>query len=416
MTTTSATAGPIDQALVRRRHLSQVLRTAARPGPWSRARIAAETGLTRATVSSLVADLINRRLLREGAVERGGLGRPGQLLALDPDHVAFLGVEINVDYLACHVLDLSGAVIASRTVALDVRQLDPTATMRRVGKLVNSLVASLGDRPVQSLHLAIPGMIETTVGRVAYAPNLQWRNVDAVTMLAAEVKLPATRIAADNEANLAALAEYAAGSAAGTTDLVLVTGEVGVGGGVISGGGLMRGARGYSGEFGHMALADASYLCGCGRRGCWEAAIGLDAILARVSDPGDPLRDVTQDLPTRLAEVVARADRGDRRTLDGLREVGLLIGRGAAALVNAFNPEVLMFGGTFAALATHVEAPITEALTAHAIAPEAGGCRIAFSTLGFNAAGIGGAQVGIEWVLDNPTSVAPFRPLMGGRR
>ncbi len=131
--TSSQVERPVDQASVRRRHLSQVLRTAARPGPWSRAKIAAETGFNRATVSSLVADLINRRLVREGAVERGGMGRPGQLVELDPDHVVFLGVEINVDYLAGHVLDLTGATVASLTYPLDVRALDPIATMRKVG-------------------------------------------------------------------------------------------------------------------------------------------------------------------------------------------------------------------------------------------------------------------------------------------
>ena len=403
----SPSPGPVDQAAMRRRHLSQVLRTAARPGPWSRARIATETGLTRATVSSLVADLINRQLLREGAVERGGLGRPGQLVALNPDQVTFLGVEINVDYLACHALNLTGAVISSRTIALDVRKLDPAATMRRVGKLVRSVVTVLGERKIQSLHLAIPGVVETTTGAVAYAPNLQWRNVDAVGLLAAEVDMPATRIAADNEANLAALAEFAAGSAAGTRDLVLITGEVGVGGGVISGGVLMRGARGYSGEFGHMPLTETTFVCGCGRRGCWEAAIGLDAIMARVSEPEDPLRDVTKGLAARLTQLSARADQGDRRTLDGLHEVGALIGRGAAALVNAFNPEVLMFGGTFAALSRHLELAVAESLGAHVIAPDNGGCRIAYSTLGFNAAGVGGAQVGIDLVMEDPTTVPP---------
>jgi predicted NBD/HSP70 family sugar kinase len=416
MTTMSLPGRPIGQASLRRQHLAQVLRTVASPGPWSRARIAAETGLTRATVSSLVADLINRRLVREGSVERGGLGRPGQLLMLDADHVAFLGVEINVDYLACHVLDLTGATTARRVVGLDVRRLDPAKTMQKVGKLVNSLVGALGDRTVQSLHLAIPGMIETTAGRVAYAPNLRWRDVDAAGLLAAEVDLPAIRIAADNEANLAALAEFTAGSAAGSRHLVLVTGEVGVGGGVITGGSLLRGARGYSGEFGHMALADPSFRCGCGRRGCWEAAIGLDAILARICDPGDILRDASQDLPSRLAEITARADGGDLRTRDGLRAVGEILGRGAASLVNAFNPEVLMFGGTFAALEAHLAEPIARALAEHVIAPEAGGCRVEFSTLGFNAAGIGGAHAGIRLVMEDPTSVAPVRvPMRSGR-
>ncbi len=392
---------------MRRTNLSLVMRTVARPGPWSRARIASETGLNKATVSSLVADLIDRSLIREGAIERGGLGRPGQLVDLDPDHVIFLGVEINVDYIAGYALDLTGSTVVSRRIAEDIRSMSPEATLDRTAVLIAELLEHTGRRHALTLHLAIPGMIDTASGRLVYAPNLKWHDVDVVDRLAERLDRPGLLISADNEANLAAVAEYAAGSAAGASDLVLITGEVGIGGGVISGGALMRGSRGYSGEFGHMALTGSGDRCGCGRTGCWEAAVGLDAILRRITDPDDALREAHRDLPTRLAEIVRRADAGDERTLAGLRDAGRILGRGASVLVNVFNPSVIMFGGTFAALAAHLAGPLTDELFARIVAPDGGGCRVAFSTLGFDAAGIGGAHVGIEKIIADPTSVEP---------
>jgi len=397
---------PADQTSIRRINLSLVLRTIARTGLWSRARISSETTLNKATVSSLVGELIERRLIREGEVERGGLGRPGQLLEIDPNHVACVGVEISVDYLAGFVLDLTGAVISGRRIYHGVRAPAPDEILNRAAALIRELISAAGPRVIPSIRLGIPGMVDFATGTLVYAPNLRWNDVDVATSLAALLDIDRGRISVDNEGNAAALAEYTTGSAAGTPDLVLVTGAVGVGGGVIAGGELLRGSLGYFGEFGHMSLAGDDVLCGCGRTGCWEATVGLEAILDRTCAPDDPLREV-DDLPSRLAELSARAVAGDRRTVRGLEESGRLLGRGASALVNVFNPAVMMFGGTFAALADHLVAPLTEELRARIVAPSSAGCRVEFSRLAFDAAGLGAAHLGIEAIFADPASVTP---------
>ena len=122
-------AGPVDQSSVRRHNLGLVLRHVADHGPRSRARIAAETGLNKTTVSSLAAELIERGLLREAGLESpGAVGRPGLKLELSGDSVAALGLEINVDYLAVCATDLAGAAAPSR-----VRASATTAAGRRSG-------------------------------------------------------------------------------------------------------------------------------------------------------------------------------------------------------------------------------------------------------------------------------------------
>jgi predicted NBD/HSP70 family sugar kinase len=399
--------GPVDQAAVRRSNLGLVLRHLRDHGPRSRARIAQETGLNKATVSSLVAELVQRGLVSEGAVHRAGsVGRPGLTLHLDGRAVCGVGVEFNVDYAVALVLDLRGEVLFEHRIAVDVPSLGPERTLDAVAGLVREAVAvaeARGARPV-GLTVAVPGLVDGVAGVVTVAPNLGWHDVPALRLL--RERLPDLgAVHLDNDANLSALGEWATGAEARTPDLVYVTGEVGVGGGVIVAGQLLRGATGQSGEVGHMPLAGRDHLCGCGRRGCWEAVVGLGALLRAAADEDDPVRDPGRDLETRLAEIERRAEAGDARTLAALEEIGTMLGTGAAVLINVFNPAVLVLGGYFAVLGRFLLEPFTVEVRARVFGPHLAGARVVLSTLGFTAAVRGGAHVALESVFDDPAAV-----------
>lgn len=395
---------PTDQVAMRRSNLALVLRHVRDAGPRSRATIAVETGLNRGTVSSLVAELIERGLVREGVVRReGSVGRPGQTVELDGRNIAGVGVEINVDYLTALALDLSGGVVFERRVALDVTALAPPAVLDAVVDLAGKALAECAARDVTAVGMtvAVPALVDTDDGVVAFAPNLGWQQVAVTETLRARLGLP---VRVDNDANLAALGEFAMGGQAGTLDLVYLTGETGVGGGVMVDGRLLRGAAGFSGEIGHMPLNPGGDLCGCGRRGCWETMVGLAALLRMAATPDDPVCDPSLDLEQRLAMLRDRARDGDRRTAEALTLVGEALGLGASILVNVFNPKVLVLGGYFASLGEYLLPPMLSELRARVIAPDA--CQVALSTLGFTAASRGGAHVALEAVLDAPTLVA----------
>jgi predicted NBD/HSP70 family sugar kinase len=377
-----------------------------------------ETGLNRGTVSSLVAELIDRGLVREGDVERGGsVGRPGLTVELDGRGIGGIGVEINVDYVTAVVLDLTNAVVFEHRVALDVQALPPDAVLDAVTELTIRAVAACDELDVTpaGMTLAVPALVDTEDGVVAFAPNLHWTKVEAVAGLRQRLDVPGSTvwealpggrlpIQVDNDANLAALGEFAMGSRAGTSDLVYLTGETGVGGGVMVDGRLLRGAAGFSGEIGHMPLNPGGDMCGCGRRGCWETMVGLAALLRMAATPDDPVCDPSLDLEQRLSMLSGRADAGDPRTVDAINLVGEALGLGASILVNVFNPKVLVLGGYFASLGAYLLDPMLAELHARVIAPDA--CEVALSTLGFTAAARGGAHVALEAVLDDPTLVA----------
>src|SRR3712207_6625808 len=254
-----ASAGPADQATVRRSNLGLVLRHLRAAGPRSRARIAQDTGLNKATVSSLVTELVARGLVTEGGIDRAGsVGRPGVIVELAGGGACGIGVELNVDFLACLVLDLRGEVLFERMVPHDVPALGPERTLDEVACLVGAALdatATAGATAV-GLTVAVPGLVESAVGVATLAPNLHWQGVDVLGGLRRRLPDAAFAFRVENDANLAAIAEWAMGGDAGATDLVYVTGEVGAGGGVIVVGQMPRGVSGFSGEGGEAWPGD----------------------------------------------------------------------------------------------------------------------------------------------------------------
>ncbi|NIZ92797.1 ROK family transcriptional regulator [Kineococcus rubinsiae] len=396
-----------DQLTVRRHNLSVVLSQLRDHGPRSRARLAEETGLNKATVSSLVSDLAERGLVREGGIERATVGRPGQSIQLDGDRVVAVGAEVNVGYVAVLALDLRGRVVVERRIALDTAHLPPARVLGELAGLLGSVVellAASGVRPV-GLTVALPGLVETETGVLRSAPNLRWTDVAVAAHVRALLDDPPYPVLVGNEANLAALAEIDAGGPGRSADLILLTGSVGVGGGIVAGGQLLRGTRGFAGEVGHLRVRGDGPVCGCGRTGCWEAAVGLDALLTAAAPRDDPVHDPSRDVEQRLAEIARRAAAGDARVLAAIDEIDRWLAVGAGILVNVFNPERLVLGGYFAALQPWIAGSLREELQHHVFAGATGSTRIEFSTLGFSGAVRGGAAQALDRIFSDPTLV-----------
>jgi predicted NBD/HSP70 family sugar kinase len=398
---------------VRRNNLEVVLRHLSVMGPDSRASIAARTGLTPSTVSRLVGELMDLGLVREAdgdwdSSPRRSPGRPATRLELDGRHVLALGAEINVDYIAVLGNDLAGRKLHETRRPFDAVSAGPARSAEALASLCGQAIAAVaaaGTTPVAvaGLTVAVPGLIDEARGVVTEAPNLHWTGFPLAATLSALPRMTRVPVMVGNDANLGALAEYRAGSHAGVGDLIYVTGEVGIGGGVIAGGRPLLGSHGHGGEIGHMLLDPGGPRCGCGRRGCWEALIGLGALLVKISADG-PARVSSPE--AKVAEVAARARAGEPRVLDALSELGHWVGAGAANLINLFDPQAIILGGYFRQIAEWILPPAIQAMCAGVLAPDAGGCELITSTLGFTAAARGGALRVIDQVLSDPGRLA----------
>jgi predicted NBD/HSP70 family sugar kinase len=400
--------GLANQRAVRRHNLGVVLRHVSEHGPRSRATIALETGLNKTTVSSLVTELIGLELLVErGLEQRGTVGRPGQVVELSGSGVVALGLEINVDYLAVRALDLTGA---ERHRSLDVRDNRRVEVREVLDRLAGLATAALdavhaeGLRPVGAT-VALPGLVDAASGALLVAPNLGWNDVAVVDELHERLAGPPFPLAADNEANLAALAELWEGTARGLSDVLYVSGEIGVGAGIIVRGELFRGAQGFGGEFGHMTLDPDGRQCACGSYGCLETLAGLEALLQMAGlQSRDAAKTAGSGQP--VADLAGRARMGDERALAALRDGGRWLGIGIASAANLLNFQAVVLGGFFAQLATWLASPIARELEAHVLASDWAVPRLLPSTLGPEAAVRGAAALSLRRVLADPVSAA----------
>ncbi len=221
-----------------------------------------------------------------------------------------------------------------------------------------------------------------------FAPNLGWVEVPLGEALGDALGF-GRPVVIGNDADFGAVAEHARGAAVGVQNLVYLSGEVGVGGGIILDGRPLAGTGGYAGEVGHMRVNPKGRVCRCGAVGCWETEIGEDVLLEAV--------DGAQD----VQDVIAAARDGHRPAQAALRRVGTWLGVGVGNLVNIFNPEMVVMGGqlreVFAHTQDRVEAELARALTA----PRAQ-VRLVPAGLGHDSALVGAAETAFGDLLADP--------------
>jgi predicted NBD/HSP70 family sugar kinase len=389
---------PANQRSVRRHNLGVVLRHVADHGPRSRAAIAQETGLNKTTVSSLVGELIDFGLVRETQIElRGTVGRPALPVELSGRRVVGLGLELGVDFLAARAADLTGAERHRALVSGDNRGRPVDDVLADLARLAGDALAAMREQDLLTAGavIALPGLVDSS-GRLLVAPNLGWSGVPVPDLLAEALGGPRFPVQAENEANLGALAELWEGAGREFRDFIYVSGELGVGAGIVIGGEPFRGAHGFGGELGHTTVDPEGDVCACGNRGCLETRVALGAILrAAGMDPGAPVGDLA-----------ARARGGEEQVLEALAAAGRWLGIGVASAANLLNPRGVVVGGYFATLATWLVPGLREELDARVLAAEWDAPRVVISLLGAEAAVRGASALALRRVFADPGLVA----------
>ena len=356
---------------VRATNLAAVLRHVRTHAPCSRTDIAAATGLNKATVTSLVGELLDRRLLRETGPAGNRIGRPASLLSLEARPYAAVGISVAADHLTAVALDLDGERLLSWRrgfPGLGPAAPAPSAASsseasarsgRAVAGRAESAVAALAGRVVAKLTgqgrqilgltVAVPGSVADDE-TVRFAPHLGWSDLDLRPALEKTLRGPAYEIVVENDANLAVLAEHRFGARAGTPDLVALLGGAEVSAGMIVGGTVVRGDRGLAGQVGHLPLDPGGPACRCGRRGCLDTYAGLPALI-RAGLPDATADGPIEDYAPELARLAALAGAGDATALGALTEAGRRLGQAVSILSDLLDPRAVVLGGTFTTLA-----------------------------------------------------------------
>ncbi|CCH29914.1 ROK family transcriptional regulator [Actinosynnema sp. NPDC047251] len=376
---------PASQHTVRRHNCALVLDAiAAAPGS-SRATVAARTGLTKATVSSLVDRMIGARLVVEGeAQSRPGPGRRGTALHLSPAGPHGLGVEIGVDHLATCLVDLTGRVRTSWLRPGDNRASRPSRVLTRVAAAIR--LALKEDVAIGGVGVAVPGLVESATGILRLAPNLGWREVDVRGELTRRLGLDVP-VLVGNEANLAALDELRHGC--GAPDFVHVSGEIGIGAGIVLNGELFEGVSGFSGEIGHLSVDPRGPRCPCGSRGCLERLAGQDEIVRAAG---------VEDLPTLLTALKAN----DRTATAAVHDAAKWLGVALSGAVNLLDLPTVVLGGAYARLEPWLREPLLAELGRRVVSAAWSPVHVLASTLASDAATRGAAGTAIRAILADP--------------
>ena len=383
---------------VRQANLAVVLDHLRRRGPSSRSALVAATGLTRSAIGGLVGELVELGLAAEDAgLSDGSPGRPSPVVRVDRRHFGVLAAEIGVDELTVAVVALDGSIERMRRIARSRDRRARPAVVADVAGLVAEL--GCGERVVDGRRLlgvgvAIPALVRDD-GRVAVAPNLGWKDVDLATEVAEAVGLDLP-VVVGNDADLGALSEFTFGVRA--DHMVYVSGEVGVGGSVISDGVRVTGRSGFAGEVGHVLVNPAGAPCSCGAIGCWETEVGERALLRRAG------LDVDGGVPA-VDELLDRADAGDPAALAALEEEGRWLGVGIAGLINAFDPDVVVLGALLGRVLPRVRGSLEDELAARRIHGLERSVPVVGATAGRDASVLGAAELALAAVLADPAAV-----------
>ncbi|WP_182377486.1 ROK family protein [Nocardioides sp. WS12] len=372
---------------LRRRNAAAVLRTLRYDGPASRAELALRTGLAKATVGTIAGGLEEAGVLRElEQVRSGERGRPGQRLTLADGRPVGVGFEVNVEYVSAVVLDLAGT--PRWQVTRPVARV--AAVAASLGALVDEVAARLA---AEQLHpvgaaVALPGLVDGDDRTAVWTPNLDLTGTGVADAVDRAFGWD-TRTRVVNDADCAALAELRLGAGRGAGDLLYLTGTVGIGAGIVSDGRLLRGARGFAGEVGHLPIGEAGAPCGCGRTGCWEASVGLHALLAAVGMD-------ESGTPRETAAEVARRAADSEQVRAGVVRIGELLGRGLGIVSGVLDPERIVLGGYFVPLGDLVLAPAAAELDAAVALGGRGRPDLRLGELGTEAAATGAAERALD--------------------
>ena len=398
---------------VRATNLALVLRCVREQGPRSRADIAAATGLNKTTVSSLVSELLRRRLLRETGTTENRVGRPAIMLTLDGASCAAIGIEVNADYLTAVAVDLAGRPVLSWRRAFPASTVPPARAVTAVTALARRVVTRIehDGRQVLGLGVALPGLVDPD-GRARLVPALHWRDVDFAAELVDALRGPGFPVEIGNDANYAVLAEHRFGEHVGTRDLVYLTGGTSLGAGLLVDGALRRGHSGYSGEAGHIPVPAP------GGSARLETVASVTAIARRTLP--DEARDdghlSLAEVELRIDEIVARARAGDTTTLTRLDEAAHDLAAGVFTLVSVLDPERVILGGYYAELAPWLLPVVNGLLDTRGVAVEE---PIAVpSTLGLDAPALGAAARILDAVEEGrlPDGTTPTHDLAAAAR
>ncbi|MDQ7906216.1 ROK family transcriptional regulator [Phytohabitans sp. ZYX-F-186] len=382
---------------MRRRNRAVLLSRLYHDGPSSRQELTGVTGLSAASVSNLVGEMLEQGLVEEaGAVDSDG-GRPRTLLRVRPGYAYVVGVDVGETRVRVELFDLAMTGLAKADHPIESARPAPETVVRHILAGLDAVTAAAGIAPdaLLGVGVGVPGVVEQGASAVVHAQTLGWEGVPLEAMLRAGT---GASLYFDNGAKTLGRAEMWFGAGRGARHVVVALVGSGVGAAVLTDGVSYRGVSSSASEWGHTTIVYGGRRCRCGAEGCLEAYVGAEAVLDRwrVARRG---RVPGPDEESGIAALVAGAERSESAARV-LEETAGYLGAGIANLINLFNPERIVLGGWAGLALGDVLLPrIREVAAAHALRHPYGQASIELCRLGPDAVSVGAATLPVAKLL-----------------
>ena len=407
------TAQVLGASQIRAQHQGLLLRLIWREQLISRADLARRTGLSRSSISAIVADLLATGLVRETGSGDSSGGRRPILLGFDDDALAIVGIDMGATHVAIALTDLRTRIKVWRSKAHDVRN-DPDGALALAKQLVDDVLAEAKvDRErLVGMGVAVPSPVKPDDPEhlsPVFVPR--WQGYSPVKRLEAAFDVP---VVMENDANLGALAEQWWGAGQDGRDLAFVKVATGVGAGLIINGDIYRGTAGIAGEIGHIPVDPSAGRCVCGLDGCLNLRIGTHALVEHARTLRKERKYERSTLPRRglnVGRIVEAAFEGDPLARAVVSEAGHHLAIGVAAVLNLFNPATVVFGGSLTRAGELLLKPLRKTLGERTPSASVQQAQFVMSALGIEGVARGAATLVLLAALSDPQV---FPSLQGG--
>jgi predicted NBD/HSP70 family sugar kinase len=375
-----------NQQVVKKNNKSLVLNMVMEHDPISRADIAQVTGLNKATVSSLINELLEEELVYESGAGESSGGRRPVILYFNKAAGFSIGIDIGVNYILSVLTNLKGEIVIEKTE--QIVDAAYSVVMEQVKKMIRSIINEMpySKYGIVGLAIGVPGIVDKE-GNILRAPNLGWKNINLKEEIEAEFNIP---VCVENEANAGAYGEKQFGVGQNSENLLYVSAGIGIGVGIILDGELYKGESGFSGELGHMIISINGKPCRCGSKGCWEVYASENALLSMTNED-----DAT------LESLIQLAEENDQNTIKLFEELGQYLGYGINNIINSFNPGQVIIGNRLAKAQKWIEPAILNTVESSTLSYNQGDFKLLFSKLSTRATALGVAAFAIENFIKN---------------
>lgn len=388
-----------------------ILEQIRRREPISRSEIVDATGLSKAAVSSIVAELIDAKLVEETGSQSTAIGRPRILLSLVPDAAFTVGAELTNQECRVILTNLRAEPVAHHYQPVNQADLSVETLLGILDDCVQRVTEGIAAEQILALGLCVPGIVDPASGQVAFSVLLPWRNVSLRQIVAQRFPYP---VAVFSRGNAATWGERWYGAGQTATNMLYVRVGTGIVGGLVLNGQPYLGQGFGAGELGHITVQPDGVLCRCGNQGCLATLATVDSLLSRMSQLLRENRDnplwarADDDLNSlTLEDIVWAANNENPVALQALAETGRWLAIAIASAINLLNLDMVIVGGPLEQAGDRLLAPLRAELSQRALPTHMARVAVVPSALKEDAPSIGAASLVLhELMSPNPLPVA----------